>query len=93
MTEGGQVVDPAVSRAKFDLEVADFRAMAAVYAARGWFLLEAEFPEILVLLAAPQIKPSPIVTGVLLDYTDYDLKGPLPRAKRARTPSSRRSTD
>lgn len=76
MTEGGQVVDPAVSRAKFDLEVADFRAMAADYAARGWFLLEAEFPEILVLLAAPQIKPSPIVTGVLLDYADYDVRPP-----------------
>jgi len=76
VTEGGQVVDPAVSRAKFDLEVADFRAMAADYAARGWFLLEAEFPEILVLLAAPQIKPSPIVTGVLLDYADYDVRPP-----------------
>lgn len=76
MTEGGQVVDPAVSRAKFDREVADFRAMAADYAARGWFLLEAEFPEILVLLAAPQIKPSPIVTGVLLDYADYDVRPP-----------------
>jgi len=76
LTEGGQVVDPAVSRAKFDLEVADFRAMAADYAARGWFLLEAEFPEILVLLAAPQIKPSPIVTGVLLDYADYDVRPP-----------------
>lgn len=76
MTEGGQVVDPAVSRAKFDREVADFRAMAADYAARGWFLLEAEFPEILVLLAAPQIKPSPIVTGVLLDYVDYDVRPP-----------------
>ena len=76
MTEEGQVVDPAVSRAKFDREVADFRAMAADYAARGWFLLEAEFPEILVLLAAPQIKPSPIVTGVLLDYADYDVRPP-----------------
>lgn len=79
MTDGGQVVDPEVSRRKFDGEVAEFRAVASEYGRRGWFLAEACFPEILVVLAAPQIKPSPIVTGVVLDYTDYDVRPPSVR--------------
>jgi hypothetical protein len=79
VTPDAQVVDPEVSRAKFDREVADFRAIAAEYGRRGWFLAEAVFPEILVLLAAPQIKPSPIVMGVLLEYTDYDVRPPSVR--------------
>jgi len=79
VTGAGQVVDPDVSRSKFDGEVADFRAVATEYGRRGWFLAEASFPEVLVVLAAPQIKPSPIVTGVLLDYTNYDVRPPSVR--------------
>lgn len=71
-----QTVDPSVSIAKFEREIGEFKAMAADYAKRGWFLVDAEFPEALVLLAAPQVKPHPVVTGVLLDYTDYDLQPP-----------------
>lgn len=74
-----QTVDPVVSRAKFDREVADFRARAAEYGARGWFLVEAEFPRALVVLAAPQLKPPPLITGVAFDYTDYDLRPPSVR--------------
>ncbi len=74
-----QSVDPAVSRAKFEGEVADFRALASEYASRGWFLVEAEFPRALVVLAAPQLNPSPLVTGVAFDYTDYDLCPPSVR--------------
>lgn len=74
-----QSVDPAVSRAKFDQEVGDFRALAAEYGARGWFLTEADFPHALVLLAAPQMSPPPLITGVAFDYTDYDLHPPSVR--------------
>ena len=74
-----QSVDPAVSRAKFDQEVAEFRALGAEYGARGWFLSEAAFPHALVLLAAPQVSPPPLVTGVAFDYTDYDLLPPSVR--------------
>lgn len=71
-----QTVDPSVSVAKFEREVDEFRAMATDYGKRGWFLVDAEFPNVLVLLAAPQVKPHPVVTGVLFDYTDYDLQPP-----------------
>ncbi|MDQ3630636.1 MAG: hypothetical protein M3417_05040 [Actinomycetota bacterium] len=79
MTDSVQVTDPLVSRIKFDREVADFRGLAADFGRRGWFLVEEAFPKILVLLAAPQIKPTPIVTGVLLDYSDYDVRPPSVR--------------
>lgn len=71
-----QVADPQVSRTKFDREVEEFSALARKYRRRGWFLVEASFPEVFVVLAAPQIKPPPIVTGVLFDYSDYDLRPP-----------------
>lgn len=74
-----QSVDPAVSRTKFEREVDDLRARDTEYRKRGWFLLGAEFPEVFVLLAAPQLNPPAIVTGVLFDYTDYDLQPPSVR--------------
>lgn len=74
-----QSVDPEVSRAKFNREIEDFRGLAPQYGARGWFLVEAQFPHVFVCLAAPQLRPSPLVTGVTFDYTDYDLQPPSVR--------------
>lgn len=76
---GAQYVEPAVSRAKFEQELAEFRDLSAEYHANGWFLLEADFPQILVILAAPQLQPPAIITGVLLDYTNYDAEPPSVR--------------
>lgn len=73
------VVDPAVSRAKFDREIRAFRRLAADYRKRGWFLADASFPTALVVMAAPQLKPPAVVAGVLFDYTDYDLRPPSVR--------------
>jgi hypothetical protein len=39
-----QATDPAVSRAKFESEVAEFRAQGEDYGRRGWFLAEADSP-------------------------------------------------
>ena len=74
-----QFVDPAVSRAKFDTEVAEFRALEQTYRRRGIFLLRADFPIIVVGLVAVQVRPAPFVTGVLLDYTNYDAVPPSVR--------------
>jgi hypothetical protein len=74
-----QTVDPEVSRAKFSSEIDDFRRSSALYGSRGWFLAEAEFPTVFVILAAPQLKPPALLTGVVLDYTDYDLQPPSVR--------------
>lgn len=74
-----QFTEPAVSRAKFEHEVREFRELEAEYRARGWFLVEAEFPTALAVLAAPQLQPSPLVLGVRFDYTNYDAQPPSVR--------------
>lgn len=79
MTAAPQVVDPEVSRAKFDREVAAYRVLEANYRKRGWLLLGATFPEVFVAFAATKIKPAPIVAAVIVDFTDYDLQPPSVR--------------
>jgi hypothetical protein len=74
-----QYVDLSVSRTKFDREIAEFRSLGGEYRKRGWFLVEAEFPRVLAIMAAPQLKPSAIVLGVALDYTNYDAAPPSVR--------------
>ncbi|QIN84645.1 hypothetical protein GBA63_19805 [Rubrobacter tropicus] len=70
------LVDPAVSRAKFDREVAQYREREDEYVRRGWFLVKAEYPEVFVVFGAPQLSPPALVFGALLDFTDYDLWPP-----------------
>jgi hypothetical protein len=71
-----QFTDPSVSLAKFDEEVSHYVENVREYEARGWFLIEASFPEIFVILAAPALRPPAIVCGVLFDLTNYDAAPP-----------------
>jgi Predicted metal binding domain len=79
MISNAQFVDPVVSRTKFEREVAEYRSLEAEYRRRGWLLLGAEYPEILVALCAPQLTPPAVVTGVLFDYSNYDVRAPSVR--------------
>lgn len=79
MISEDQFVDPAVSRSKFEREVAEYRALEAEYRRRGWMLLRAEYPEILFALAVPQLTPPAIVTGVHFNYANYDFRPPSVR--------------
>lgn len=74
-----QSVDPEVSRTKFAREVERFRALEANYRRKGWLLLDATFPEVFVAFAATNVKPAALVVGVLLDFTDFDLRPPSVR--------------
>ena len=74
-----QYVDPQVSLAKFDREITEYRQVERDYLRRGWLLVKADFPSVLVVLAAPQLTPAPIVTGVAFDYTNYDMQPPSVR--------------
>ena len=74
-----QFVDPAVSRKKFNREIAEFRSQAAEYGRRGWFLADAEFPKALVILAAGKTQPVSILCGVRFDYSNYDAAPPSVR--------------
>ena len=69
-------VDPAVSRQKFDRELADYRKLEDDYIRRGWFLLKAEFPKVFVVFVAARLNPACLVLGALLDFTDYDYQPP-----------------
>lgn len=74
-----QATDPSVSLHKFAEEVADFRRLSGEYRQRGWFLLDAEYPRILLMATAPQLQPPAVVMGVQFDYSDYDLLPPSVR--------------
>ena len=66
------LLDPSVSRAKFEREVAQFRSMEAEYLKRGWILLKVEYPTVTVLMAAAHMTPPAVVLGVVVDFTNYD---------------------
>lgn len=68
-----QLVDPAVSRVKFDRELRNLRRRDTSYARRGWLLLKAEFPHIEIAFLAMNTQPSMIVAAVRFDFTDFDL--------------------
>lgn len=69
-------MDPAVSRAKFKRELDAYRKIAADRRRLGWWLLNAEYPEVLVAFMAPQLRPASVLFGALLDFTNYDLWAP-----------------
>jgi hypothetical protein len=74
-----QFVDPDVSREKFERELEEYRNLEAEYRRRGWLLLSAAFPQVLVVLAAAQLSPAAIVVGVRFDYSNYDALPPSVR--------------
>lgn len=71
------VVDPAVSRRKFDKEVAAARAHRPFWG-QGVWILRAEYPLVFVVLMVN--KPLPVlpavVCGIHVDFTDYDVRPP-----------------
>src|SRR5579859_2594631 len=68
------LVDPAVSRAKFEADLAQYRAVEDGMLRRGQWLLKAEFPEVFVVYGALPAGPMHVVAfGALLDFTNYDL--------------------
>lgn len=73
------VVDPAVSRAKFARDVEQCRGLGAELRRRGWWILEAEFPNVLVGFVAPQLRPRPVMFGALINFDNYDLWAPSVR--------------
>ncbi len=75
----GQYVEPSVSRKKFEHEIAEYHALRDGYQRRGWFLLRAECPTVLVVFASPKPKPPAVVMGVAFNYANYDAAPPSVR--------------
>lgn len=74
-----QFVDPAVSRRKFDREVSAYRANERLHVVRGWWLMYADFPKLLMAFVTPKVKPATITFGALLDFTNFDVWAPSVR--------------
>ena len=73
------LVDPAVSRAKFERQLAEYRKLEGEYRKRGWWLLDAVYPEVFIIFGTPKLKPPSVAFGALLDFTNYDLWPPSVR--------------
>src|SRR6185437_3217307 len=71
-----QVVDPRVSRAKFEQQVKWFRDYEDVQRRRGFLLIEAAFPRVVLAVCVPHVRPHAILFGVVIDYTNWDLEPP-----------------
>jgi hypothetical protein len=73
------LIDPNVSKAKFAREIEQYKSLEKVYCSRGWFLVKAEFPEVVVVFAAPKVTPPPVVIAAQLDFRNYDFWPPSVR--------------
>ncbi len=71
-----QVVQPEVTRAKFDSEINKFRLLESENSKRGIICLKAEFPVIELAFTAYLLKPPAIVFAVSIDFTNYDVEPP-----------------
>jgi hypothetical protein len=72
--EDVQVVDPEVSKAKFEQETIVFLGSMDIHRKRGILVLDCEYPNIKLAFCAPQIKPSPIVFAVNVNFINYDME-------------------
>jgi hypothetical protein len=71
-----QVIDPEVSKAKFNQETQLFLDAMDIHRRRGILVLDCAYPNVKLAFCAPQIKPAPIVFAVNINFTNYDM-GPL----------------
>lgn len=77
---GELLVDPAVSKAKFDAEVSGFRRAAAEHGRRGIWLVRADHPTVTLVFAAPNWGPLRVLAfGAVVDFRNYDLWAPSVR--------------
>ena len=73
------LVDPVVSRAKFARDLDQCRRLGAELRRRGWWILEGEFPNVVAAFVSPNVRPSPVVFGALINFDNYDLWAPSVR--------------
>jgi hypothetical protein len=66
-------LDVDVARAKFEAELALYRAEEAAYHTQGCWLLSASFPKAIFAFAHPGLKPNPVILGAQFDFSNYDL--------------------
>jgi hypothetical protein len=79
-SSGELLVDPAVSRAKFETDLAQYRFVEEPLNRRGQWLVKADFPEVFVIFGAASASvPQLLAFGVVIDFTNYDFWAPSVR--------------
>lgn len=73
------LVDRAISRAKFDRELAEVVALRDVLQGRGAFVVRAEFPEVFAVFGTPNSNISFLPFGACIDFSEYDFQPPSVR--------------
>jgi hypothetical protein len=64
--------DPGVTRRKFDREIAKFRSEERHYREQGIWMLDSEYPEVLVAFASASSPQVFVPFGALINFEDYD---------------------
>lgn len=75
-TYAESLVDPAVSRAKFNDQITQYQSAEDEYIRRGWWMVKAEFPEVFIVFGTPSIAPPVVAFGALINFDNYDLRPP-----------------
>jgi hypothetical protein len=73
------LVDPAVSRAKFEREITDYKRLLDGYVRRGIWLVDATFPDVFVVFGVPHVKPNLVLFGATINFQNFDLWPPSVR--------------
>lgn len=70
-----EVVDPAVTRAKFERQIDDWRSNQVLYRSRGWILADHgdRWAELILL---SEYHPRVVAASVGIDYVNFDLEPP-----------------
>ncbi len=71
-----QVVQPEISRKKFDNEIAEFIKIESDWRKKGVICLNSEFPAVQFLFIATHTKPQAVAFAVSIDFTNYDIEPP-----------------
>lgn len=66
--------DPAVTRKKFDREIALFRAQEAHYREQGIWMLSCDYPQVLIAFATARSQLVYVPFGALIEFEDYDAR-------------------
>jgi len=70
------LVEPQLSRKKFERELTEYRRLQREHMARGWWMLDAEWPQVFIVFASSRLKPPAVIFGAIVDFTNYDFWPP-----------------
>lgn len=71
-----QVVEPSVSRTKFEKELTEFLLIQNDWRKKGVICVKVEFPIFEFIFIAHHVKPPTMAFAVSIDFTNYDVEPP-----------------